>query len=468
MPIALELAKRITALRYEDLPPEAVRWAKIGILDTVGVTLAGSRDPAAQIVAHALAAAPGPALVFGSDQRVNALDAALINGTASHALDFDDCNNTLGGHPSVPVLPALFALAEQAGAGGREFIAAYVAGFETECKIALGVNFHHYTKGWHPTATLGIFGAAAACARLLRLSDEQTATALAIAASFASGIKSNFGTMVKPLHVGHCARNGLFAALLARDGCTASPVAFEHKQGYFEVFNGSGNYDAAKILPAWGKPWDIVEPGIAIKQYPCCGSTHPAIDAMLALTRQYDLKPAQVERIDSWIHARRLEHTNRPDPQSTNDAKFSIQYCVVRALADRRIAIEHFEGNAYKDAGIRDLMSRVRAAPYTTAQFPADNHFGAEVKITLRDGTVRSAKTDQPLGRTSFNPLPPELLKEKFVNCALRVLPEPGVTQLHAAIGKFEQLNDVRELTALIAAHQKSGARTKALLDQVL
>src|SRR3989304_3382653 len=124
MPFALELAKRITALRYEDLPPDAVRWAKVGILDTVGVTLAGSRDPATQIVAQTLAAAPGPALGCGGDQRVTALDAALINGPASPALDFDDCNNTLGGHPSVPILPALFALAEQAGANSRDFIAA--------------------------------------------------------------------------------------------------------------------------------------------------------------------------------------------------------------------------------------------------------------------------------------------------------------------------------------------------------
>ncbi|MDP1717240.1 MAG: MmgE/PrpD family protein, partial [Burkholderiales bacterium] len=302
MPLTLELAQRINALRYEDLPQDAVHWAKVGLLDTVGVTLAGSTDPGTRIVARSLASGAGPSLVFGSQQRVGALDAALINGTAAHALDFDDCNNTLAGHPSAPILPALFALADEHGARGSDFIAAYIAGFETECKIALGVNFYQYTHGWHPTTTIGVFGAAAACARLLRLSDEQTATALAIAASLASGIKSNFGTMTKPLHVGHCARNGLFAALLARDDFTASPVAFEHKQGYFEVFNGAGNYDATKILPAWGKPWDIVEPGIAIKQYPCCGSTHPAIDAMLTLAREHDLNPDQVERIDSWTH----------------------------------------------------------------------------------------------------------------------------------------------------------------------
>ena len=459
MPFALELAKRINAVRYENLPPQAVHWAKVGILDTVGVTIAGNYDPSARIVAGTLGSATGPARVFGDDKRVGALDAALINGTASHALDFDDCNNTLGGHPSAPILPALFALTDEYGASGRDFIAAYVAGFETETKISLGVNFYQYTRGWHPTTTIGVFGAAAACAHLLRLDEGQTATALAIAASLAAGVKSNFGTMTKPLHVGHCARSGLFAALLARDGFTASPVAFEHKQGYFEVFNGAGNYDMEKILPAWGKPWDIVEPGIAIKQYPCCGSTHPAIDAMLMLVREHDLKPEQVERVDSWTHKRRLEHTNRPDPQSTFDAKFSVQYCLARALAERKVVTGHFEGDSYRDPAIRRLLARVHAAPYTTAQFPEDNHFGAEIKVTLRDGTVLAQKVDQPFGRTSHNPLPPALLKEKFVNCALSALPQDRVEELYTAIQSLEKTGDVRELTALTVPQPKNTAR---------
>ncbi|MDB5905277.1 MAG: hypothetical protein JWM26_4155 [Betaproteobacteria bacterium] len=443
MGFALELAKRIDALHYEDLPPEAVRWAKVGILDTVGVTLAGSGDPAATIVADVLSA-NGASLLLGSTKRTSALDAALVNGTASHALDFDDCNNTLGGHPSAPILPALFALADEIGASGRDFITAYVAGFETECKISMGVNFYQYTRGWHPSTTIGVFGAAAACAKLMKLDAERTAVALAIAASLASGIKSNFGTYVKPLHVGHCARNGLFAALLARSGYTASPVAFEHKQGYFEVYNGAGNYDAEKILPAWANPLDIVEPGIAIKQYPCCGSTHPAIDAMLELVRKHDLKADAVERIQSWTHARRLEHTNRPDPQSTKDAKFSVQYCLARALVDRKVAIEHFEGEAYRDPQVRAVMGRVHAAPYTTEQFPAENHFGAEIRVTLRGGTVISQKVDQPEGRTSANPLPQARLKDKFENCANRALPVARTSAVYAAIMDLEKLADVR------------------------
>jgi 2-methylcitrate dehydratase PrpD len=455
MTFALELAQRINTLGYDDLPPEAIQWAKVGILDTVGVTLAGSSDPSATIVAGVLSGT-GPSLVLGTNARAGPLDAALINGTASHALDFDDCNNTFGGHPSAPILSALFALADLTGASGKQFIAAYVAGFETECKISLGVNFYQYTRGWHPTATIGVFGAAAACAKLLKLDDERTATALAIAASLASGIKSNFGTYVKPLHVGHCARNGLFAALLARDDYTASPVAFEHKQGYFEVFNGAGNYDAAKILPAWGKPFDIVQPGIAIKQYPCCGSTHPAIDAMLELVRRHDLKPDAVERIQSWTHTRRLEHTNRPDPQSTKDAKFSVQYCLARALVDRKVAIEHFEGDAYNDAEVRRIMGKVQAAPYTADQFPAENHFGAEVKVTLRGGTVLDTKVDQPAGRTSANALPLDRLKEKFENCARRALTAERTAAVYSVIMELEKLPDVR------AVHDAMAAETPA------
>ena len=459
MPLALELAERINALSFDGLPEEAIHWAKVGIVDYLGVTLAGSREEAPRLALQAFGVpAPGPAVLFGMTRRVGALDAALVNGTASHALDFDDCNNTFGGHPSAPILPALFALADELGASGRDFFTAYVTGFELETKIALAVHFHHYTKGWHPTATLGVFGSAAACAKLMGLDDERTATALAIAASFASGLKANFGTMVKPLHVGHCTRNGLYAARLARAGFTAGAEPFEHKQGFFNVFNGEGTYDASRILERWAKPLDIVNPGIAIKQYPCCGSTHPALDAILKLAREHKPAADDIERVEVWTHARRLEHTNRPAPKSDLDAKFSVQYCMARALLDRSISIEHFEGKAYEDAAVKKLLPRVHAAPYTTAQFPAENHFGAEVRIALRGGKVLGAKVDQPFGRTSDNPLPAALLKEKFENCAARVLPADRVGALYAATQMFERLNDARELTAIIAGDARAAA----------
>ena len=451
MSFATELSNKIRSLQFNTLSADAVHWAKVGILDTVGVTIAGAQEDATRIVLGVSGSASGPSLVFGHARRIGALDAALVNGTASHALDFDDCNNTLGGHPSAPILPALFALADETGATGKDFIAAYVAGFETECKLSMVVNFYQYTRGWHPTTTIGVFGSAAACAHLLKLSVEQTATALSIAASLAAGVKSNFGTMTKPLHVGHCARSGLFAALLARDGFTAGATAFEHKQGYFEVFNGAGNYDASRALPAWANPLDITRPGIAIKSYPCCGSTHPAIDCMLELVNQHNLKPEQVARIDSWTHTRRLEHTNRPDPQSYLDAKFSVQYTLARALKDRTVKLEHFEGDNWKDPATRALLPKIHVAPYTTEQFPPDNHFGAEVKVTLTDGRVVSTKTDQALGRSVDKPLPADMLKAKFDNCAARALSTDNVARLYAAIQDFENAQDVREIAALAA-----------------
>lgn len=450
MALAHELARRTLAITFDKLPPQAIQWAKIGILDTVGVTLAGAIEPCARIVAKQLTRG-GPSLLFGTADRLAPLDAALANGTASHALDFDDMQNNLGGHPSAPILPALFAQADAEPVDGKAFIAAYVAGFEAECKFGRGVNFHHYTKGWHPTATLGVLGAAAAASHLLRLDPERTAVALAIAASFASGIKANFGTMTKPLHVGHCARNGLFAALLARDGFTANAGAFEHKQGFLELFNGAGTYDTAKMLEAWGAPYEIVVPGIAVKQYPCCGSTHPAIDVMLELVVRHDLKPGQVERIESWTHSRRLEHTNRPDPQSPLDAKFSVQYCLARALVDRSIKIDDFEGDAWRDPTVRALLPRIQAAPYTTAQFPADNHFGAELRLTLADGKVITGRIEQPDGRTSENPLTPARLRDKFDHCAARVLSRASCAPIAETIAELEQVDDMRMLTGLLA-----------------
>jgi 2-methylcitrate dehydratase PrpD len=449
--VAHAFAQRVHTLSPTQLTPDVLHWAGVGLLDTVGVTLAGSREPAVLRTAQALDLHEGPALWFGQRRRIGALDAALLNGTASHALDFDDCNNTMGGHPSVPVLSALFPLADELGSRGADFVLAYVAGFELECKLGLAVNFHHYTKGWHPTATLGTFGAAAACAKLMGLDAAGIATALALAASFASGIKANFGTMTKPLHVGHAARNGLLAARLARAGVTASTErVFEHEHGFFEVFNGAGTYDAARGLDAWGQPLDIVRPGIAIKQYPCCGSTHPAIDALLQLVRQRALRVEDVAGIEAWIHRRRLQHTNRPEPRTALDAKFSLQYVLARALIDGRVAVAQFEGQAHADARVHALLPRIRVAPYDDTQFAPDNHFGGAVRVTLQDGRVLEARVEQALGRTSEHPLPNALLQAKFRLCAATVLRDEAVEDLATCITTLDTLPDLRQLSQQI------------------
>lgn len=464
MSIADQIAERIVSTDYGQIPAEAIEAAKAGLLDTIGCTLAGADQDCARMSAAALgiAAAPGPSLVFGGKRRVDPLSAALINGTAAHALDYDDCSNSMGGHPSAPILPALIALGEQYGKSGRDILAAYVIGFEVEAHIGRAVHLHHYEKGWHPTATLGVFGSAAACAKLLGLDAQRTAIALSIAASFSSGLKANFGSMVKPLHVGHCSRNGIYATLLAREGFSSGAEVFEHKQGFLNVFNGAGTYDVDKLFAGWAQPYDIVRPGIGFKQYPCCASTHPGIDCMLELRKTHDLKADQVECIESWTHRRRLEHTNRPDPRSALDAKFSVQYTLARALIHGFVSMDHFEGDAWKDAATHALLKKVKAGIYTDAQFPPDNHYGAEVRVLLKDGRVVSTKVNQAYGRDANTPLSFEMLKTKFFDCSGRVLPHDRIERLYEAIRGFEGLRDVNEMTSLIDTAQLVGRQSAA------
>jgi 2-methylcitrate dehydratase PrpD len=450
------LAERISEVTYDALPLEAIEVAKRGILDTVGVTLAGAQDEATAAVASALrkTAAPGPALIFGTSEHVDVLNAALINGTASHALDFDDSSNTLGGHPSAPILPALWAIAP--GKSGKAFIAAYAAGFECETRLARAVNFHHYDKGWHPTATLGTFGSAAACAHLLALSAEQTATALAIAASMASGIKANFGTMTKPFHVGHTTRNGLLAALLAKEGMTANVGALEHGQGFFAVYNGAGNFKPERLLESWGDPFDLVDPGIAFKRHPCCGSTHSAVDAMLLLREAHRVSPEQVARIESWTHPRRLQHTNRPNPQSGLEGKFSIQYVLARALMHGIVRMEHFSDEAVRDPATRALMARVQSVPDPAAKSETGDHFYCRLKVTTTTGETFEHFVDRPVGRDRDQPLPASALEAKFRDCAKIALDDEAVETVLDRCLALETVADASEVLDAIATGVKA------------
>ncbi len=457
MGLARQLAEKLAEMHYDDLPATAVEASRIAIEDTLGCMLAGSREPAAAIVAATVAGNDGPCVIAGTGRRAGTLDAALINGTAAHALDFDNGSNSMGGHVSATMVPALLAAADAFGASGRDLVLAHTAGFEVGTRIGLGLNFHHYEKGWHPTSTLGIFAVIGACAKLLRLSVDQTATALAIGTSLASGIKANFGSMTKPMHVGHCARNGLFAVLLARGGYTAGAQAFEHKQGFFEVYNGKGNYDAGRILEHWSSPLQILQPGAGYKQYPCCAATHAALDAVLKIVRAQGgrIAPDRIRSVETWTPARRLAHTDRPNPVSNLDAKFSVQYCVSRALIDGRIGVEHFEGDAWQDPALRRLMARVHSATHRPGQFAADNHFGAEVRITLVDGTVLGERVDIQLGRTADNPIPPAQLRAKFLECAARALPVPQTVALAACLDALTDVVTLKELTRLLQALEK-------------
>ncbi len=470
--LAQRLAERICAFDWSMITPSALSRARMAIADTVGVTLAGIAEPCTELLRRTpgIAATPGRALIFGTAQRTSALDATLVNGTASHALDYDDFSSVLGGHHSVPLVPLLFALADERKVSGRELITAYVLGVEVESRIARAVHFHHYDKGWHPTSTLGTFGAAAAACRILRLGPSATATALAAAASFASGIKANFGTMMKPLHVGHCGRNGLLAALLAEGGYDANPAAFEHHQGFLNVFNGPGTFDAEKMLANWADPLEIEQPTIVLKRFPCCGSTHPAIVMMLDLVREENLRPDDVERLEVLPHRRRLRHTNNPDPRTVLEAKFSVQYVAARALLDRAVRLKDFEESAPLEAPVRAILARTEARPHPDMPDESPDQWGAEVIATLRDGRRLSRRIDDLVRQGGPDLMSRSDLWEKFEDCASRALPPAQIKTLFDRLLDLDKADDVAAITQLMqvapaAGTEKPAARRRATLE---
>ena len=452
VPLATRLAEKICAFRIEDITARALSEARTAIIDTIGCTLSGIPEPCARILLETpgIADAPGPALVFGTSHRTSALDATLINGTASHALDYDDVSGVLGGHHSAPVTAPIFALGEQLRVSGRQALAAYIIGVETEVRLSRAVNFHHYDKGWHPTATLGTFGAAAAASHLLGLDVARTAKALALAASFSSGLKANFGTMTKPLHVGYVGRNGLFAALIAERGFESNPAALEHKQGWFEVFNGKGTYWPERMFQDWGSPWEIETAEMGLKQFPCCGSTHPAIAMMLALVREEAVTADAVQGIEILAHRRRLPHTDNPDPRTPLGAKFSIQYVTARALADGAVRIRDFEGAAVMEERVRRLLPLVTARPHPDMPDDSPKQFGAEVVVTMNDGRRLARRIDHLVCRGGDNPMSTEELFEKFEDCAARALAHDQIAPLFERLETLETVTDLGQVTRLL------------------
>ncbi len=451
-PYAIRLAEKVCAFREEHLTAKALQEARTAIIDTIACTLSGVPEDCTQILLRTpgVAEAPGRSLVFGTNRRTSALDAALINGTASHALDYDDVSGTLGGHHSAPVTAPIFALGEQIGATGRQIIAAYVIGVETECRLARAVNFHHYDKGWHPTATLGTFGAAAAAAWLLKLDVDRMAKALSLAASFASGIKANFGTMTKPMHVGQTARNGLFAALIAERGFESNPAAMEHKQGWFKVYNGDGTYFPEKTFEAWGSPWEIETAENGLKQFPCCGSTHPAITMALKLRKEESLAPEAIAGIEILAHSRRLPHTNNPNPMTPLQAKFSIQYATARALVDGAVRIRDFDGAAVMEERVRRLLPMITAGPHPDMPDDSPKQFGAEVIVTTNDGRRLARRIDHLVCRGGDYPMTDDELFEKFEDCASRALAHDQIMPLYERLETLDKAPDIRIVTDLL------------------
>lgn len=421
--VSRAFARNILNSFQRDLPDEARDRARLAIIDTLGVTLAGSRHEGSEILRSVVlpTAASGSARIFGTDLRLNGADAALLNGTAAHMLDYDDSNSHLHGHVSVAILPTILAVADEHGINGEPVLKAFVAGFEAAARLGNAVSRQQYTHGWHPTTTVGIFGAVAAAAVLLSLDEEQTATALSIATSFSSGIKSNFGSMTKPLIVGHANRNALIAVALARNGFTAGAKAFEHHHGFFAVFNGDRQTYAPEFLT---EPWDgelrILDraKGIKQKRYPCCYALAPPLDGVLALRAEHRLEAQDIASVTIGVHPIRFPHINVPEPETPLAAKFSTNYTIARALVSGAVTMEDFESDSrFEDPATRALMPRIALSRYD-----GDNPSGASVFIETIDGRRLETFVEAALGSTYDHPLPDAAIREKFLDCATRAL----------------------------------------------
>jgi 2-methylcitrate dehydratase PrpD len=443
------LAEFVTKSRLEDCPEAAVESARRAILDCLGVMLAGSIEPVARILQQVALAEGGMPLatVVGTGRRTGAVWAALCNGTAAHALDFDDTNFALMGHPSAPVLGAALAAGELALADGRALLHAFLLGFEVETTLAEVVNPPHYAHGWHATCTLGTLGAAAAAARLLGLDAAQTRAALAVAASQSSGLKENFGTMTKPFHAGHAARSGVLSALLAREGWTASEHALEGPQGFFSVL-GAGKR-ALEPLGTLGAPWKILTTGVAVKPYPSCACTHSIIDSALELRRTQGIRPEDVSEITVGVAAgvpRILIHSR---PRTGLEAKFSAEFVAAAALSEGRVGIATFQDERAQDPAIRRLMERVRVVVDPEIPTDLERHMWTRFTVRLTDG--RSASIEpRPVPGHPENPLSLEALREKFKECAGLALPADRVDTVAQIVESLDSCPDLRSLTAIL------------------
>jgi 2-methylcitrate dehydratase PrpD len=368
------------------------------VLDTIGVTLAGAAEPAARIVQKVVQQdAGGPCLVLGTACRSSASHAALANGTAAHALDYDDMCFVSLAHPSAPLVAAALAAAEMAGASGAALLDGYVAGFEVEARLGRVMNPKHYERGWHCTATIGTIGAAAAASRILGLDAGTTAHALAIAASEASGLKENFGTMVKPLHAGLAARNAVLAARLAERGLTASAHALDGPQGFLAAMD-SAQRSLDQTIVDLGRRWETLETGITVKLYPSCAGTHPMLDALLDLRRAERFEGADVESLEVGVDAITPTVLIYDQPASGLEAKFSMPFCAAAAAIDGHVGIETFAEGRWGDPAMRALMARVTMRVDPTLDGGAPPLTQARIRLRLRDGRVLTASANGARG----------------------------------------------------------------------
>jgi 2-methylcitrate dehydratase PrpD len=439
-------------LTWDDVPDQARQSTQHAVLDFLGVAVAGSRHELAGKVLGYL----GTARLLGDDssgligraERASPEGAALFNAVVGHVLDFDDSSDTLGGHPTVVVLPPLLALAGTRQVGGRELLTAYAAGVEVAAHLANQVNIAHYERGWHPTATLGVFGGAAASAKLLGLDADGVAAALSIAAAFPSGLRAHFGTHMKSVQVGAAARDGLAAALLAAAGVRGDPAAFEADQGFGVAYNGEDGFRRAAFDSSASRTWDLVDPGLVVKQYPCCASAHPAVDAARDLLAEVP-GDTDIETIRVRLHPRRLRHTDNPAPATPLEAKFSVQYLVATALHTGSVTLGDFTPEALVRPEVGALLARTRAEPFPPEEYGPD-HYAGEVVLELADGSTHRRRVEKARGRGTKLALSDEEITAKFRACVAPVLGGAAADTIVEAVATLPSSADVGEVIDLV------------------
>ncbi len=452
-PATHELATRIAVTRPSDIGERARRRARDAMLDTLGVILAG-RDEECARLAHRLAISEGgapAARLIGGAERTSASWAAFVNGVAGHALDFDDVDFIMLGHPSVTLMPAIIALAEERRIAGPRILESYAIGFEVLRVLGRAMNPQHYRRGFHATATLGAVGAAGACAYLLGLNVERTRSALSLGACQAAGLVANFGTMAKPFHAGHAARSGVVAAKLAEGGFIAADDALETGFTTAMAADDTGPKahefaDWERAVEPWGPPWDVEE-GVCVKIHPCCSMTHPGIDAMLDLAERENVKATDVAALGARASTMTLKVLRYREATTSLEGKFSMPFCLASALVDRKVGIRQFEEESVRRPDIAALQKMVAFDLDENLALENPETETTEVWLKLKDGRELRQSFAHARGHIE-NPLTTLELKEKFLECAAALPPEKA----RAAWSVWRNLNEAEDVPSLTLA----------------
>ncbi len=454
----------ITHARWQDFPAEAIALGKRCIIDGLGVVLAGSTTEGSKIIHDYVKGEGGQgeggktATVFATEPfRTSAASAAFANGASGHAMDWDDTQLSttpdrifgLLTHPTLPPLCAALAVGERRRATGQQFMEAFLTGFEVECKIAESIHPDHYKKGFHSSGTIGTFGAMAATARLLGLSPEATANAVSIAASLAAGIRANFGTMTKPLHVGRAAQNGVMAAELASHGFTGSKDGLDGPWGFFQIFSFGSGFDADRIIGKLGNPHTILSPGVSIKPYPCGVLGHPTMDAMRTLVITHDVKPEQIKAIRVRAGSNILNPLRYGIAQTELEAKFSPAFMVSAIALRRKAGIHEFTDEFVRSEPTQQMMAKVTKVLDPAIEAKGWEKIRSTVEVDLVDGRTLVQEADERYRGGPDHPFTREDLLEKFTDCASLVLSEQGMTDV---ISKVESIEQVSDISALVRA----------------